>query len=336
MVTPSPRPLPPVPPVNFIEPRPAFRNLIAVDTRLLRVFCSVAKLGSLALAARELHLTPSALSHSLKALETHLGCRLFDRAGNKMLLNQAGEQLLAQVQSPLAALAAVEESIKNLATWGQTRLRIGAAASACQHILPPVLRELKKQHPHTIIQVESGDMSEMLPLLEQNRIDLALGIQPERDARFDYRSIFRDELLLVFAPTHPWSAGKPISADELRKQPIILYQRASFTARLVAEFFRTQNIAPSTIMEVASIDAIKELVKLNLGVSVLAPWAVDKELTRGSLKMRPLGPRPLKRQWCLATLAGRRFNMVEELFCQLCRGQAAGMRLDRKDVPADK
>jgi len=302
----------------------------------LRVFCSVAKHGSLALAARELHLTPSALSHSLKALETHLGCRLFDRAGNKMLLNQAGEQLLALVRDPLAALAAAEDTMKGLATWGQARLRIGAAASACQHILPAVLRELKRQHPRALIQVESGDMPDMLPLLEQNRIDLALGILPERDPRFDTRPVFRDELLLAFAPSHPWADGRAISAEELRKQPLILYQRNSYTARLVDEFFRKLNLVPSTVMEVASTEAIKELVKLNLGVSVLAPWVADKELTRGSLRMRPPGLRPLRRQWGLTTLAGRRLNLVEELFCRLCQAHSTAMRLDRKDVPAAK
>lgn len=303
---------------------------------MLRVFRSIASHGSLALAARDLHLTPSALSHSLKALETHLGCRLFDRAGNKMLLNQAGEQLLSQVEAPLAALAAAEESIKNLATWGQSRLRIGAAASACQHVLPAVLRELKKQHPNTIIQVESGDMPDMLPLLEQNRIDLALGILPDRDPRFDVRPIFRDELLLAYAPSHPWASTKPVAPEDLRKQPIILYQRNSYTARTIDDYFRKQGIVPCSVMEVASIEAIKELVKLNLGVSVLAPWVADKELTRGSLRMRPLSQRPLRRQWGLATLAGRRLNLIEELFCKLCRAHSAGMRLDRKDVPADR
>jgi DNA-binding transcriptional LysR family regulator len=287
-------------------------------------------------AARELHLTASALSHSLKALETDLGCRLFDRVGNRMLLNQAGEQLLAQVQSPLAALAAAEDSIRSLARWGQTRLRIGAAASACQHVLPTVLRELKKQHPTMILQVESGDMAEMLPLLEENRIDLALGILPENDDRFDLRPVFRDELLLVFSHSHPWADGRAIPADDLRKQPLILYQRASFTARLVEDFFRELKIVPTSIMEVGNIEAIKELVKLNLGVSVLAPWTAEKELTRGSLKMRPIGQRPLRRQWGVATLAGRRLNMVEELFCKLCRAHASGMRLDRKDIPEDR
>src|SRR5262249_37487166 len=101
-----------------------------METRLLKVFCAVARHGSVAGAARQLHLTPSAISHSLKALETQLGCRLFDRAARKMLLNQAGEQLLAKIEQPLAALDAAEQSLKSLSKWGEARLRIGAAASA--------------------------------------------------------------------------------------------------------------------------------------------------------------------------------------------------------------
>src|SRR6266705_6130015 len=128
-----------------------------MDTRLLRMFCVVAEFGSLVAASRVLHLTPSALSHGLKSLEAQLGCRLFERAGKKLLLNQAGEQLLAQIQAPLAALDAAEESLKRLGKWGQTRLRIGAAATICQYLLPSVIRELKKAHAQLELQVESAD-----------------------------------------------------------------------------------------------------------------------------------------------------------------------------------
>src|SRR6266436_7794197 len=147
-----------------------------MDTRLLRMFCVVARLGSLVAASQVLHLTPSALSHGLKALEAQLGCRLFERIGKKLLLNQAGEQLLAQSQSPLAALDAAEESLKRLGKWGQTRLRIGASASACQHIVPGIIRELKKTCPTVQLQVDSGDTPEMVGLMEQNRLDLVLGV----------------------------------------------------------------------------------------------------------------------------------------------------------------
>src|SRR5205814_2024286 len=83
-----------------------------METRLLKMFCAVAETGSLVTAGRKLHLTASALSHSLKALETDLGCRLFERVGKRMVLNQAGEELLAQVRGSLAALESAVEGRK--------------------------------------------------------------------------------------------------------------------------------------------------------------------------------------------------------------------------------
>lgn len=309
-----------------------------MDTRLLRMFCVVARAGSLVAASRVLHLTPSALSHGLKSLEAQLGCRLFERTGKKLLLNQAGEQLLAQIVVPLSALDAAEESLKRLGKWGQTRLRIGASASACQHIVPGIIRELKKTSPNVQLQVESGDTPQLVTLIQQNRIDLALGVAPESHAGLDIRPIFKDELLFTFAPSHRWAAAHTIPRDELRTQPLILYQRSSLTAQLVDQYFRDLDLVPSTIMEIANIEAIKELVKLNLGVAVLAPWTVQKELARGTLCMRPLGAKPLRRQWAIVSLAGRRWNLAEETFSRLCRSTAASFRMDRRDLPqpADK
>lgn len=304
-----------------------------METRLLRMFAAVARHGGLVGAAKEVHLTPSALSHALKGLERDLGCRLFERSGKRLVLNQAGEHLLAGVQGPLAAIEAAAAEVRRLNQWGASRLRIGAAVSTCQHLIPRVIRELRKQYPKLQLQIESGDTQDMLRLLRDHRIDLALGVAPETGADLTVRSIFRDELLFVFASTHPWADGRPLSRDELRQQPLILYQRSSLTARLVQDYFRRLNIAPCSIMEVASITAIKELVQLNLGVSVLAPWVADGELARGDLRMRPLGAQALRRRWVVLHLASRRLNLLEETFCRLCRAQAASMRLDRSDLP---
>jgi LysR family transcriptional regulator, low CO2-responsive transcriptional regulator len=305
-----------------------------METRLLKMFCTVADSGSLVKAAGRLHLTPSAISHGIKALEVELGCRLFERAGKKMLLNQAGEQLLAQVNPPLTALEAAAEAVKRLGRLGKTRMRIGASPSVCGYILPRVIRELKKTSTNLELQVESGNTPEMLELVRANKVDLALGVAPESHTGLDVRPIFKDELMFVFAPSHPWAAGRPISREELRSEPLIITQRSSFTARFINQFYHSQNLVPSTVMEIADIEAIKELVKLELGVSVLAPWTAEKELLRGSLKMRPLGTKPVTRNWVVLTLTGRRLTPEEETFFRLCRSHATGMRLDRKDVPA--
>ncbi len=305
-----------------------------MDTRLLKTFCAVAKSGSLVAAAATVRLTPSAISHSLKALETDLNCRLFERVGKKMVLNQAGEQLLAQVQRPLAALDSAAEEIKRLGRWGQTRLRVGTSAAACQHLLPRVIRELKKAHASLDLHVEAGDTPRVLQWLRDSKIDIGLGITPDNPAGLELRPIFRDELLFVFAPSHPWAGRKPLTPDDIRTQPLIVYQRASLTGHLLDEYFRQLEIVPHTVMDVDSIGAISELVKLNLGVSILAPWTVDHELAHGTLKVRPLGPKPLRRQWSTMSLASRRMTLAEETFCRLCRNYAAGLRLERRDVSA--
>lgn len=305
-----------------------------MDTRLLKMFCAVAESSSLVKAAGKLHLTPSAISHGIKALEMDLGCRLFERAGKKMLLNQAGEQLLAQVRPSLAALDAAAEAVKRLARLGRTRLRIGVAATACAYILPGVIRELKKRDPNLELLVASGDTPEMVELVRSNKVDLALGVAPDNHTGLELHPIFRDELLFAFSPAHRWAAGRPIAREELRQQPVILTPRSSLTAQLVQQFFLGLNVAPGAVMEIASVDAIKELVKLNLGVSVLAPWTAEKELLKGSLKMRPLAAKPLTRHWVILSLAARELTPIEQAFCRLCRNHATGMRLDRRDVPA--
>lgn len=303
-----------------------------MELRLLKVFNAIAESGSLVSAATKLHLTPSAISHSLKALETTLGCKLFERVGKRMVLNQAGDQLLLGIRGPLNALETAADGIKRLGQWGQSRLRIGASAAACEHILPGVIRELKKTYPTLELHVSSGDTAHVLDLIRESKVDLALCMVSENAPGLELRPIFRDELMFVFAPAHEWSQGQPVTPENISGQEFIGYHRSSFTTRLLIDYLRQMNVTPKILMEVDSIGAIIEMVKLNLGVAVLAPWTVDQELIRGTLKMRPLGPKPLRRNWSVVSLSVRPKNYMEETFCRLCRNHATGMRLDRKDV----
>jgi LysR family transcriptional regulator, low CO2-responsive transcriptional regulator len=309
--------------------------LQSMDLWQLKMFCAVARQGSLVAAARELHLTPSAVSHGVKALETQLGCRLLDRVGKKVYLNQAGEQLLAQIESHLVAIDSAEQEIRRLAQWGQTRLRVGASASACHYILPKVIRELKKSFDRASIQIESGDTPELVEMIRQNRLDLVLGLEPQDPSGLEVRPLFNDELLFTFSSSHPWATAKTITRNEVARQHFILYQRQSFTARLVEEYFRSEHISPVAVMEIADIEAIKEMVKLNLGVAVLAPWTTEREIKKGTLRMRHVGARTLKRKWVLVSRYGRRLSLIEESFCKLCRQFVTAMPTDHRDMRRD-
>ena len=290
-----------------------------LDTRQIRAFATLARRGSFTMAARELHLSQSAVSHSMKALETDLGCRLFDRMSKKVLLTQAGEQLLQHADKILLEMSAARESIQQLNKWGHGRLRVGASTTACQYILPEVLNEFKKSYPQAMIHVEPGDTREALELLRTSQIDLAISLEPKRDDDFDFVPLFTDEMYFVMAPSHPWALAGRVVREEISRQHYVLYNKNSFTFELVEEYFRGEDMVLNMVMEFGSMEAIKELVKLGLGVSILAPWIARKELEVGELVSLPLGKRKLKRAWGILHWRGRRLTMAEETFINLCR-----------------
>src|SRR5471030_3261508 len=101
----------------------------SLDSRQLRAFSILARTGSFTLAAKELYLSQSAVSHSMKALEQDVGCRLLDRLGKKVMLTQAGEQLLQHTEKILQEMSSARASIEQLGKWGRSRLRIGASTT---------------------------------------------------------------------------------------------------------------------------------------------------------------------------------------------------------------
>src|SRR3954469_18240978 len=142
----------------------------ALDSRQLLAFAALARRASFTLAAKDLFLTQSAVSHAIKALEEEVGCRLVDRAGRRVLLTQAGEQFLRHTEKILREMEAARAGLDTLSKWGHGRLRVGASTTACQLILPTVLREFRESFPKCVIKIEPGDHGRQLELLRAGQI----------------------------------------------------------------------------------------------------------------------------------------------------------------------
>lgn len=303
----------------------AFMEAQTLETRQLRAFVVLARTGSFTRAAEEIHLTQSAVSHAMKALEQEAGCRLFDRTGKKVTPTEAGELLLVHAERILAEMAHAKTALAKLGKWGQSRLRIGASATACQHLLPPVLREFRKEFPKCRITIEPGDTPEMIELLRNGRIDLAVNLEPPNREPLEFRPLFTDEMQFIVAPTHPWAVNQRIPREEVAMQNYILYTRKSFTGALIDDYFAEEGIVLRTAIEMGSISAIKEMVKLDIGISVLAPWTVADETSAGTLVAMPLGRRKLKRRWGVLHWQSRRLSIQEERFVKIA--QSVGKRI---------
>ncbi|HEX8372600.1 MAG TPA: LysR family transcriptional regulator [Chthoniobacterales bacterium] len=289
-----------------------------IDSKQLRAFASLAKTGSFTQTARELEVTQSAISHAIKALEEDLHCRLLDRVGKTVVLNQAGEQFLARAEKILKEMAEARSDLGKLGKWGTSRLRIGASTTACQYIIPTVLREFKESFPHCSITIQVGDTPENIEALRMHQIDLAVNLEPRRNELLEFRELFMDELKFLVSPMHPWALSGKADRSQIAVQNYIFYSKKSYTFEIIEWFFREEGISLHSLLELGNMEAIKELVKLGLGISVLAPWTATKELAEQSLIAVPLGKRKLKRRWGILHGRERRLSLAEETFIGLC------------------
>jgi DNA-binding transcriptional LysR family regulator len=225
---------------------------------------------------------------------------------------------LVRVERVLAEMSSARSELGRLGKWGTSRLRIGASTTACQHVLPAVLREFKESFPQCAISIQPGDTPENIEALRAHQIDLAVNLEPRKDEPLEFRPMFTDEMEFILSPLHPWAIAGKVSRDEIARQQYIFYGKTSYTFRLIEAYFREEQIVLHSLLELGNMEAIKELVKLGLGVSILAPWTAQKELQDRSLVALPLGRRKLKRRWGVLHWRGRRLSLAEETFIGLC------------------
>ncbi|PTX97435.1 LysR family transcriptional regulator [Verrucomicrobia bacterium LW23] len=290
-----------------------------LDPRQLRAFLALAQSGSFTLAGRQLHLTQSAISHAMRALEDELGCPLLYRSGKKIRLTPAGHRLRNHAEGILERLRRAEEDLSSLEHVDRGELRVAFSYSTAQHLLPGIIREFHDCFPLCQIRVQVGDTSTAVTALEQGTVDLAIMVGGILGPNLKSTPIFDDQVLFMVAPSHPWARRSRVEPADVHREPCILTSRTSSTYRLIEQYLLRAGARLGPVIEVASSEVIKELVKLGLGVGLLAPWTARKELAEGSLVAISPGTRPLKRRWVVAYEANRPLRMLEQSFLGLCR-----------------
>jgi DNA-binding transcriptional LysR family regulator len=296
-----------------------------IDSRQLRAFVTLARTGSFTMTAKELFLSQSAVSHSMKALETDVGCRLFDRVGKKVLLTQAGETLLQHAVKILSEMAAARLELEQLGKWGMGRLRVAAGSAISQYLLPAVLKQFKEKFPKCLVMVEQTEPARAVELIRANVVDMAFTLQPREEDQIQFEPLFIDELMFAVHPEHTWARAGQVVRAEIPRQGYALQRKNTPTFRAIEEYFREDEVVLNTVIEAGSIEAIKELVKFGLGVGILSPWTARREAQEGTLVLLPLGRRKLRRTWGLVHWRGRRLSLAEETFLSLCKVHATDL-----------
>ena len=264
----------------------------AVNLEHFRTFAAVIERRSFSAAAALLGVSQPAVSQQIRQLESRFGVKLIERVGRRATPTAAGTELLAHARGIGAAVTAAAEAMVPHATGTAGRVRIGTGATACIYLLPPMLRQLRQRFPSLEIVVSTGNTPEILRAVEENRIDVALVTLPVAGRMFDVRPVVDDEFVVIGA--RGMRLPREVTAAELARLPLLLYEPGATTRRLIDEWSMAAGVAFQPVMELGSVEAMKELIGAGLGCGVLPRMALRRQDASAPFLVRSLRPK-LKR-----------------------------------------
>jgi DNA-binding transcriptional LysR family regulator len=273
----------------------------AVELRHLRYFVAVAEEGSVTKAARRLNMEQPPLSQQIRALETELGVRLFDRVAKRVVLNAAGKQFLEDARHTLDSAAQAVTRVRRFDRGEQGHVACGFTSSASlHHLAPKLIRAFREAYPLATLDVEERETFELLSGVDQKRLDVAF--VRATGSRFPALAshVLHEEAFLAALPLdHALAdATEPLALSALMRERLVLYRRPDGVGifDVLMDALRRAGFAPEVAEEVPRIVTAINLVAAGQGIS-LVPASMralhTESVVYRKLVAGPLPPMPL-------------------------------------------
>ena len=260
-----------------------------IETRHLRSLIAIASAGKLAPAADRLHLTPSALSHQIRALEAHYGVPLFERTARAGLrFTAAGERLLQLAHEVMAQVGAAERDLLRLKGDTRGELRIALECHTCFDWLMPVMDEFRRRWSEVEVDLVAGFHPDPLGLLADGKADLVIGSAPARRRGLHVAPLFRFEILAVLPNEHRLARRRRVMPEDLRGETLITYPVPEQRIDLIRQVLAPAGIRLQRRTAELTI-AILQLVASRRGVAALPNWGVKSYVDHDYVVARRIG-----------------------------------------------
>jgi DNA-binding transcriptional LysR family regulator len=278
----------------------------------LRAFVEVVERGSFTAAARELNLTQPAVTHQVQELERRFQVTLVERFGKRAYLTQAGEKLIEHARNLLEEDSRTQVMMRRFGDGWLGRVRVGTSMTLLMYLLPPILRQLKTDHPQLEINLKAGFTTTTLQMLKTNALDLGLCALPIEDPAFETVPLFKDELVAIL-PAALGPVPKKVTPAFLCRCPLILGSENSALRRTITDWLARADPPPKPLMEFDNVEAMKSVVAVGLGASIVPSLSLGAgHVATANMLVRPLSPR-VSRGVGLVRLRGKRGTEGMEL-----------------------
>lgn len=297
--------------------------------RQLQIFVSLAKTGNMTRTAQAMHMTQSGVTQHIQQLESYASLILFDRLPRGLVLTEVGKAMLPFVQKVLdAAQQLVEEAARNAGQMGG-HLRL-AAVSSCEYFVPQMLSHFLQTETQVTPQLLMDNRERVLQALTTLEVDIAItGRPPEKNRHIESRAFAPNRLMLVCHPHHTILQHTPkntrVSKEQLAQAVWLIREKGSGTRDALERYWKRLKIMPKEVIEINSIESIKQSVMANLGISLLSQSTFTHEWRDGRITTLAALGLPLERNWYVLTLKGRTISQLAQRFIDFVEQDGASL-----------
>jgi DNA-binding transcriptional LysR family regulator len=279
----------------------------------LKAFLAIANYQSITKAADAMNMTQPAVSIQLKNLQEQFSVPLTEIIGKKIHITEFGQELAETAERIFGEMESIESKMLELKGLLGGKIRISSVSTG-KYIIPYLMADFMKIHPHVDISLEVSNRYNVLAHLQENSTDLALvSLWPDE---LDLESIVISEnnWYLACAYNKLDFFKKEIEAGNWSKVPMILREKGSGTRTMMEKFFSDREIHVESKMELATNEAVKQAVMAGLGASVLSNFSMTQELKDKRLALIPYPGFPLKADWRLIWLKQKKHAPAVKAF----------------------
>jgi DNA-binding transcriptional LysR family regulator len=250
-----------------------------INYELYKVFYFVAISLSFSEASKQLYISQSAVSQSIKVLEKKLDQSLFIRSTKRVQLTPEGEILLRHIEPAMNLIKRGEAQILEANSLGGGQLRIGASDTICRYFLVPYLNKFHKEYPNVHIKVMNQTSIKCVDLLESGQVDLIVTNFPNSQLHnTNHIKVIKDFNDVFIASKKYFNLyNKKLTLNELQKNPILMLDRNSTTSEFIHHIFQQHQLDLVPEIELSSNDLLIDLAKIGLGIAFIPDYCVPQD-----------------------------------------------------------
>ena len=258
---------------------------MAVKLELYRVFKEVAETGNISLAAKNLYISQSAVSQSIKQLEVALQARLFSRSPRGVTLTGEGQMLYEYVRSALSLLSTGEDKLSQAQQLLLGTLTIGASDTVTSLFLTPYLEAFHRKHPGIRLKIVSGRSAKVLSLLKSGVVDIAFASSPADKTNLLDFPCFETHSVFVAGSNYPCDFDHVYTLQEIAAFPLILLERKASSRVFLEQYFLKRGVTLTPEIELSSRSLLVDMAAIGLGVAGVTEEFVKRDLEHGSIRV---------------------------------------------------